>query len=112
PNDLPIYFFFSSSRRNTSFSRDWSSDVCSSDLGARIRHARRSNLTTRHPLGPTGVPLEAVGGVDVALRIAEAARALANETGRREIGRASCRERGGSELEEGLVLGVVVSETR
>src|SRR5690606_1518600 len=26
------YFFFSSRRRHTSFSRDWSSDVCSSDL--------------------------------------------------------------------------------
>src|SRR5690606_40253021 len=25
-------FFFSSRRRHTSFSRDWSSDVCSSDL--------------------------------------------------------------------------------
>src|SRR5215475_15800751 len=25
------YFFFSSRRRHTSFSRDWSSDVCSSD---------------------------------------------------------------------------------
>src|SRR5690606_40607247 len=29
---LPHYFFFSSRRRHTSFSRDWSSDVCSSDL--------------------------------------------------------------------------------
>src|SRR5690606_40643400 len=27
------YFFFSSRRRHTRFSRDWSSDVCSSDLG-------------------------------------------------------------------------------
>src|SRR5690606_40116476 len=27
-------FFFSSRRRHTRFSRDWSSDVCSSDLGA------------------------------------------------------------------------------
>src|SRR5690606_40819304 len=27
-----ISFFFSSRRRHTSFSRDWSSDVCSSDL--------------------------------------------------------------------------------
>src|SRR5690606_39872315 len=27
-------FFFSSRRRHTSFSRDWSSDVCSSDLTA------------------------------------------------------------------------------
>src|SRR5690606_41441491 len=28
-----IFFFFSSRRRHTRFSRDWSSDVCSSDLG-------------------------------------------------------------------------------
>src|SRR5690606_40762579 len=28
-------FFFSSRRRHTRFSRDWSSDVCSSDLGSR-----------------------------------------------------------------------------
>src|SRR5690606_40051412 len=27
-----VFFFFSSRRRHTSFSRDWSSDVCSSDL--------------------------------------------------------------------------------
>src|SRR5690606_40355655 len=27
-------YFFSSRRRHTRFSRDWSSDVCSSDLGA------------------------------------------------------------------------------
>src|SRR5690606_20141813 len=31
PSKLKI-FFFSSRRRHTSFSRDWSSDVCSSDL--------------------------------------------------------------------------------
>src|SRR3712207_6311986 len=29
-----IYFFFSSRRRHTRYWRDWSSDVCSSDLGA------------------------------------------------------------------------------
>src|SRR5690606_40079927 len=29
-------FFFSSRRRHTRFSRDWSSDVCSSDLRAGI----------------------------------------------------------------------------
>src|SRR5690606_3583742 len=28
-----LFFFFSSRRRHTRFSRDWSSDVCSSDLG-------------------------------------------------------------------------------
>src|SRR5690606_39734269 len=30
-------FFFSSRRRHTRFSRDWSSDVCSSDLVEEIR---------------------------------------------------------------------------
>src|SRR5690606_41034835 len=29
---LAFFFFFSSRRRHTRFSRDWSSDVCSSDL--------------------------------------------------------------------------------
>src|SRR5690606_41936246 len=29
---LLLFFFFSSRRRHTRFSRDWSSDVCSSDL--------------------------------------------------------------------------------
>src|SRR5690606_18168574 len=30
-----LFVFFSSRRRHTRFSRDWSSDVCSSDLGSR-----------------------------------------------------------------------------
>src|SRR5690606_40403793 len=38
---FPIFFFFSSRRRHTRFSRDWSSDVCSSDLS----HARRLSLS-------------------------------------------------------------------
>src|SRR6266511_2957938 len=31
-----FFFFFSSRRRHTRFSRDWSSDVCSSDLGILV----------------------------------------------------------------------------
>src|SRR5690606_39925736 len=31
-----LYFFFSSRRRHTRFSRDWSSDVCSSDLNFQV----------------------------------------------------------------------------
>src|SRR5690606_121216 len=34
-----VRFFLSSSRRHTIFSRDWSSDVCSSDLDAATRLA-------------------------------------------------------------------------
>src|SRR5690606_39597279 len=38
-----VMFFFSSRRRHTRFSRDWSSDVCSSDLwgSRRARNGRR-----------------------------------------------------------------------
>src|SRR5690606_40268576 len=32
--------FFLSRRRHTRFSRDWSSDVCSSDLGLKLREFR------------------------------------------------------------------------
>src|SRR5690606_7003960 len=39
PIDEVWWFFFSSRRRHTRFSRDWSSDVCSSDLAAVNWHA-------------------------------------------------------------------------
>src|SRR5690606_39656795 len=44
-------FFFSSRRRHTRFSRDWSSDVCSSDLHAseRLRRARAHRIMGRLP---------------------------------------------------------------
>src|SRR5436309_4204524 len=52
---IPI-FFFSSRRRHTRFSRDWSSDVCSSDLlkfdlsGVRTKIAKATlTLTCIHP---------------------------------------------------------------
>src|SRR5947209_16469452 len=31
---MNVFFFFSSRRRHTRYWRDWSSDVCSSDLGS------------------------------------------------------------------------------
>src|SRR5207253_7548490 len=37
-------FFFSSRRRHTRWPRDWSSDVCSSDLGKRIKTPELSVL--------------------------------------------------------------------
>src|SRR5687768_11590093 len=40
-----FFFFFSSRRRHTRCSRDWSSDVCSSDLGCYgVRHVRSPNI--------------------------------------------------------------------
>src|SRR3989449_9391513 len=46
-----IFFFFSSRRRHTRCSRDWSSDVCSSDLNvpglyAAVKRPTRTELTT------------------------------------------------------------------
>src|SRR5260370_5344507 len=38
---LVRWIFFSSRRRHTRFKCDWSSDVCSSDLGHDFRHAFR-----------------------------------------------------------------------
>src|SRR5690606_39797972 len=53
--DFVLSFFFSSRRRHTSFSRDWSSDVCSSDLsGRRVRRGRSGGLSLHcfKPLRP------------------------------------------------------------
>src|SRR6266498_4223471 len=66
-----LSFFFSSRRRHTSCGRDWSSDVCSSDLellcaGQGSRHDQRE----RDPL------LEASGGRQLANNLAVG---LANE---------------------------------
>src|SRR5207302_7456941 len=41
--------FFSSRRRHTRFSRDWSSDVCSSDLEALQRVGLDPSLVKRYP---------------------------------------------------------------
>src|SRR5216684_8368233 len=62
---MRLFFFFSSRRRHTRCSRDWSSDVCSSDL-------RAPGPTLR---GSAAQAAEYLRGV------------------RAEIGRASCRER-------------------
>src|SRR5438046_10743439 len=88
---LICFFFFSSRRRHTRLVSDWSSDVCSSDLHAGLRR-RRHLLRLRTALGnggDAGLPARGGGGGAAVLH---AAVALARA--RREIGRASCRERG------------------
>src|SRR5690606_4653937 len=65
----PVYFFFSSRRRHTRFSRDWSSDVCSSDLGAR----RAEDLAEEIPEEVVEVdPLEAAERIVRGPGVAEA----------------------------------------
>src|SRR2546429_5259360 len=47
-----VYFFFSSRRRHTRCSRDWSSDVCSSDLDVKVTYDgdTRIDAAGGHPL--------------------------------------------------------------
>src|SRR5690348_14495942 len=76
-----VGFFFSGRRRHTRWTGDWSSDVCSSDLPRRPavplpvlrERARRRGALVRHA---DGADRRGLGGDQ-----------------RREIGRASCRER-------------------
>src|SRR5690606_41090228 len=94
--------FFSSRRRHTRFSRDWSSDVCSSDLGSlRQRRARRDARPRAARLDHLHSAAGAAPMNDETRFIAAVLKELANSTavilaawGALEIGRASCRERG------------------
>src|SRR2546422_2568457 len=71
-----FFFFFSSRRRHTRCSRDWSSDVCSSDLLVfGVAGANHLDLAARRPFGePAG---ECDGALDRQFRlIGNAARLL------------------------------------
>src|SRR5690606_40098085 len=48
-----LLFFFSCRRRHTRFSRDWSSDVCSSDLGVDV--VCNGGVLYRHGAEPRAV---------------------------------------------------------
>src|SRR5437870_6406094 len=100
-----ILFVFSSRRPHTSWPRDWSSDVCSSDL-----NSERKRLATLHQdvkdLLLRGRSAKAQGVWRTARDYFTAARTkaadepglegLCREADRcNQIGRASCRERGG-----------------
>src|SRR5437660_8696713 len=54
-----LFFFFSSRRRHTRWPRDWSSDVCSSDLGKIVYLGARDLQGANsgwHALGTWSVP--------------------------------------------------------
>src|SRR5690606_39656944 len=93
-----------SRRRHTRFSRDWSSDVCSSDLLDRVTKSRRARFAVRADVllrDELGVELDA-GLVDAFFVEAPNGALVRFETLCLhggflllcpEIGRASCRER-------------------
>src|SRR5256886_13252239 len=85
-------FFFSSRRRHTRFDCDWSSDVCSSDLGYNRIHITFVGDSKQDPStfginnglsGPVGLPQMAINELGLTFG------GIRNF----QIGRASCRER-------------------
>src|SRR5437868_15338575 len=88
-----FFFFFSSRRRHTRSKRDWSPDVCSSDLGG-CRPARgappRAARAGRHPPRARR---------DRAARPAVARRVPEGRSEERRVGK-ECRTRGGGEESE------------
>src|SRR5690606_39453047 len=98
-------FFFSSRRRHTRFSRDWSSDVCSSDLSRAVAVGALVTallVLSGHPqqiyLGGVLAAAWVVGRLLDHRPTAGSAHPdrIAAKLG--QIGRASCRERRRSEV--------------
>src|SRR5690606_40204507 len=88
------FFFFSSRRRHTRFSRDWSSDVCSSDL------ISVEELYCKQDLRFRSIFFNRNGGICVTspnrtlTKLRQAPRLVQERSCfDTEIGRASCRER-------------------
>src|SRR5258707_9414698 len=89
-----LFFFFSSRRRHTRYWRDWSSDVCSSDLllvGNGI--ADSGELVIRRVQGRDGRTRSFVNGEPVSPSLLGALGSSLVEIHGQQIGRASCRER-------------------
>src|SRR5690606_39412742 len=91
------FFFFSSRRRHTRFSRDWSSDVCSSDLdfilAAELRGMKRG-IVFRYIARNAILPLFTILALSLGTLFGGSVfiEKIFNYPGL-EIGRASCRER-------------------
>src|SRR5436309_11678102 len=98
-----VVLFFSSSRRHTIFSRDWSSDVCSSDLGAGDAYAGGYLLWRLSGGSPPASHDHGLHSLSRVLTspsarasrpLVQSHRAYVPKRASEQIGRASCRESG------------------
>src|SRR5207253_3963875 len=84
------WFFFSSRRRHTRWPRDWSSDVCSSDLGELLEFHQREigldagGVAIHHQADGAGRRHHGRLRVAIAVRLAERERAIPGAPGRSE----------------------------
>src|SRR5690606_40656625 len=85
--------FFSSRRRHTRFSRDWSSDVCSSDLvsGSRRRAARHVRALAETKRRSRHCNMTAPKHLSAAVASPQPSRSEERRVGK------ECRSRGGAE---------------
>src|SRR5947207_11433119 len=98
---VALEIFFSSRRRHTRSLCDWSSDVCSSDLGTGrgrlvVRATRPSSSAEMAMMiwRAMVVSCEVAGSGRGCVKVQKAVYLVARAV--EQIGRASCRERGGS----------------
>src|SRR5207253_7018261 len=82
--DELMYFFFSSRRRHTRWPRDWSSDVCSSDLDGRLFSLEEPTGTREETVGSRIAarydnPEERFARREIGKRMADSIRQLAPE---------------------------------
>src|SRR5690348_17860083 len=93
-----MIFFFSSRRRHTRWTGDWSSDVCSSDLGRVVFDLWEANAAQLRDAGVKRVAIAGLctlsGGADLWSYRGRGADG--------KIGRASCRERVSILMVDGL----------
>src|SRR5690606_41156834 len=91
-----LFFFFSSRRRHTRFSRDWSSDVCSSDLRSSSGHAAIAfGFTWRRHRKYSAIRSAVTRRKSCTIQSPPCSRSRIQLPPRStpKIGRASCRER-------------------
>src|SRR2546429_3948896 len=86
-------FFFSSRRRHTRCSRDWSSDVCSSDLGEIDVDLRKRHSKIGRPQRPGDGLSRICPAYEIRANVCHSPHGHYGCAQVQEIGRASCRER-------------------
>src|SRR5207249_8895546 len=102
-SECNIIFFFSSRRRHTRSKRDWSSDVCSSDLQASARTSRPDPMMAPSDTAGGGGPRPSRDRADSRSSVSAKRSDAATARTAPKIGRASCRERGEDEEGGGYV---------
>src|SRR5207249_8029038 len=96
--NVSMLFFFSSRRRHTRSKRDWSSDVCSSDLFLEMEGQPRQEIPTMLVLRHLGGVATVVGravSCQTGIRIGRHIACVSPRSEERRVGK-ECRARWGS----------------